>query len=155
VPTWLVRHAKAGSRHGFVGDDRQRPLTPKGRAQALRLAEMLAPSGPRRVLSSPARRCVETVEPLACRLGVPVEVDEALAEGACDAAVQLVRSVLGEGAVLSTHGDVLPAVLERFAAEDGIELPRPLPVEKGSAWVLEEASGRVVAARYLGPAPDR
>ena len=38
MPLYLVRHAKAGSRHDFDGSDRDRPLTNSGRRQASALA---------------------------------------------------------------------------------------------------------------------
>ena len=33
VPVYLIRHAHAGSRSGWDGDDDRRPLSPKGRAR--------------------------------------------------------------------------------------------------------------------------
>ena len=58
----LVRHAKAGNRFDWDGEDVDRPLSTAGRRQAAGLVDELAPYSVKRVLSSPFRRCVETVE---------------------------------------------------------------------------------------------
>ena len=82
---YLVRHAKAGSRADWVGDDRLRPLTEGGCRQAEALAERLAPlvaAADAELVSSPYLRCVQTIEPLATRLGRSVRLDERLAEEA-------------------------------------------------------------------------
>jgi broad specificity phosphatase PhoE len=51
-----------------------------GCQQAARLAERLAAAGVDRIVSSPQRRAYETAQPLADRLGLPVEVLDGLAE---------------------------------------------------------------------------
>ncbi len=122
----LVRHASAGDRHGWAGDDRLRPLDARGRRQAAQLVELLRPLDMRRVVSSPYVRCVETVEPLAAALGLPVERDDLLAEGAGRAAFELFRE---EGVVCCTHGDVVDELLGRG-------------LKKGAAVVLRD--GQVV-----------
>ena len=48
-----------------VGDDRLRPLSGKGRAQSVLLADRLAPLAVGTLVSSPYLRCVETLQPLA------------------------------------------------------------------------------------------
>ena len=55
--------------------------TGKGRKQAKRLAKRLADLGATRPVSSPALRCVQTFEPAAKRLGLPLEQRDELAEG--------------------------------------------------------------------------
>jgi len=105
----LVRHASAGERHLWADDDRLRPLDDKGRRQALEIAAALCSEDIRRVVSSPYVRCVQTVEPLAAELGLEVELDERLAEGAGQAAADLLDE---EGIVLCTHGDVASDLLD-------------------------------------------
>lgn len=70
----LIRHAKA------AGQAPNAPLTPEGVAQAEALAESLSESGITRIVSSPWQRAVNTAEPLARRLGLPVQTDERLTE---------------------------------------------------------------------------
>src|SRR4051812_44660391 len=81
MDVFVVRHAKAGSRRRFEGDDSLRPLSRSGKLQADGLVPLLANADIARVLSSPSVRCVQTVEPLAMALGIEVEVDEKLGEG--------------------------------------------------------------------------
>jgi len=104
----LVRHASAGDRRGWEGDDRLRPLDDRGRRQAAELAEKLRPLEIRRIVSSPYVRCVQTMEPLAAVLGLEVERDDRLAEGAGSAAAELVGE---EGVAACTHGDVIHDLL--------------------------------------------
>jgi phosphohistidine phosphatase SixA len=108
VTNVLVRHASAGDRNDWDGDDQLRPLDARGRRQAASLVELLGPLGVRRVVSSPYVRCLETVAPLAVELGLPVEQDDRLAEGAGRAALELLRE---DGILCCTHGDVVCDVL--------------------------------------------
>ncbi|HYA09016.1 MAG TPA: histidine phosphatase family protein, partial [Gaiellaceae bacterium] len=78
----LLRHASAGDRGAWDGDDRLRPLDDEGYDQAIALPEALAGRRISRVVSSPYVRCIESVEPLAAALGLTVELDGRLAEGA-------------------------------------------------------------------------
>jgi 8-oxo-dGTP diphosphatase len=104
----LLRHAAAGDRDDWDGHDRSRPLDARGRRQAAELVELLQPLGVLRVVSSPYTRCVETVEPLAAALGLTVEQDDRLAEGAGGAAAELLEE---DGVVACTHGDVVERLL--------------------------------------------
>jgi len=71
---YLVRHCLA------AGQTPDAPLTPEGIAQARLLADLLAPLGIDRVVSSPFRRARESIAPLATRLSLPVETDDRLIE---------------------------------------------------------------------------
>ena len=69
VPLILVRHASAGAKGAWPGEDLLRPLDAEGAADALLLADLLACFAPRaRVISSPAVRCVESMRPYAAGL---------------------------------------------------------------------------------------
>jgi 8-oxo-dGTP diphosphatase len=74
----LVRHAQAGDRFAWAAPDAARPLDVRGRRQADALVEQLAHYDVARIVSSPAVRCVQTVEPLARARGLMVETDDAL-----------------------------------------------------------------------------
>jgi 8-oxo-dGTP diphosphatase len=150
---YLIRHAHAGDRAAWHGDDSLRPLSDKGRLQAERIAAELVAPPLRRVLSSPSLRCVQTVEPLARAHGLEVETDERLLEGADPSdALALVEEQLQSGALAAcTHGDLVPEILDLLRG-DGVRLEAPPTWPKASTWVLEGAdSGPVVAARYLPP----
>jgi 8-oxo-dGTP diphosphatase len=111
VIVYLVRHARAGKRDEWEGDDRRRPLDGRGRRQAEALVEQLAGHEIARILSSPYVRCVETVCPLASARGPQVEETEALAEGAgAQAALRLFRESSGP-VVACVHGDLVETLL--------------------------------------------
>jgi phosphohistidine phosphatase SixA len=108
----LLRHASAGDRGVWDGDDALRPLDARGRAQAVALRDELLARGVKRVVSSPYVRCTETVEPLARALGIEVELDDRLAEGAgSDGARELLAGCAD--CVACTHGDVVEELIGR------------------------------------------
>jgi 8-oxo-dGTP diphosphatase len=151
VPVYLVRHAKAGNRGEWTKPDHLRPLSENGKQQAEQLVAVLDGSPIERIISSPHVRCVQTLEPLASERGVTLEKSEDLAEGAGPArALALLSEVSGNPAVLCSHGDVIQEVLQHLSAE-GLELPDPPPLRKGSTWVLETDGDGFVGARYLPP----
>lgn len=151
VAVHLIRHAHAGKRSSWADDDTQRPLSPRGREQAEGLADLLADEPVTRIVSSPYLRCVQTMEPLAARLGLAVEAHPALAEGADpDAATALLDELVASHGVACSHGDVIPLVLRRLQAT-GTEIEGPLLDQKGSTWVLAVEGGRMVRGRYVRP----
>lgn len=113
MPLLLVRHAWAGDRDKWEGDDRERPLDERGRRQAEDLVERLQPYPIEAILSSPARRCVETVEPLARARGLEIEVRPELSEDLQGTeGVALVRSLAGRDVVVCGHGGLERALPE-------------------------------------------
>lgn len=151
VPVLLVRHAHALSRSDWKGDDSVRELSDRGRKQSLGLVDVLEGYEPKRLISSPYVRCMDTLVPAGSALGMMVEPDEALAEGASSAAARLVRQLMDDSVVLCSHGDVIPRVLDQLAGEDRFSLGRNPRNEKGSVWVLTVRKGRFVRADYLRP----
>ena len=100
-------------------------------------------------MSSPFTRCIQTVEPLAQRLGLEVEVDERLAEGHdWRHALELIEQAT-QPIVLCSHGDVVGDLMHDLAAR-GVPLDDDR-IEKGSTWALQVEDGEVVKARYLPP----
>jgi broad specificity phosphatase PhoE len=146
----LVRHVTAGHRSTWPDDDRLRPISKAGQRQARALVEVLAGERFERIVSSPYVRCIESVAPIASVRGFAIELSDALAEEApLDDALALVRKHAHGGAVLCSHGDVIPMLLE-YVARRGVDLG-PSPVcPKGSTWALStNGAGEVVSARYL------
>ena len=147
----LLRHCAAGDRTKWDGDDTTRPLTNKGRRQANALAGQLLPQGIERIVTSPYRRCVESVEPLAAAIGLEAETNKALAEGPdIDAAYDLVDSLVGYNAVLCSHGDVIPAVMHRLMWA-GLELESRFYCSKSSIWEIGVDRGRFTTGVYRRP----
>jgi phosphohistidine phosphatase SixA len=153
----LVRHAQAGSRSSWRGDDLVRPLTREGRRQAADLVEVLAEIPIESIRSSPYLRCMETVAPIAARLGLPVISDASLAEGHTMAGLDVVRSAAADTVVMCFHGDVIPNVLNALATSDGLDLGRSPRCQKGSIWLLEPIGddARFGLATYIPPPSGR
>ncbi len=148
----VVRHAHAGDRPGWdAGDDGLRPLSEFGRGQASALVTQLAPWQVTRLVSSPLMRCVQTLEPMAAALDLPIETDVRLAEGASR---QDTASVLAEsmpGTVLCSHGDVIGDLVEGLAERGVVKRDRQ-EWEKGSTWALRlDGRREAVSASYLPP----
>jgi phosphohistidine phosphatase SixA len=101
----VIRHASAGDSAAWEGDDRLRPLDARGLAQTSRLVELLEGNAISLILSSPALRCLQTVEPLARSRGLEIEVREELAEERQQSdGAQLVLALRREDAAVSVHG---------------------------------------------------
>jgi len=146
----LLRHAHAGSREEWEGDDRDRPLSPRGESQAGRIARRLETLAIQAIHSSPYRRCVETVEPFAAVAGLAVSRSELLSEGAGPDGLLGLISPNGSDTVICSHGDVLDAAVARLASQ-GVPIDPDLPFAKGGSWWLETDGDAVVAASYVSP----
>lgn len=123
-PLVYLRHAVATKRSDFSGkDDRERPLTGKGRSQAQALIPLLAAFGIRRIHSSDAVRCLQTVKPYAAAEKVTVEQEPLFSETGFDdkpkAAVNRLLSLADTKAALSvcSHRPVLPDIMAPLARE--------------------------------------
>jgi 8-oxo-(d)GTP phosphatase len=127
----VIRHASPVDQDEWVGDDRLRPLDAPGFAQAARLVELLEGYEISRVVSSPALRCVQTVEPLARARGLEVEGREELADERqqTDGAT-LVLSLRGEHVAVGVHGGLSEAAFGESQ-------------KKGEVLVID-ADGRIV-----------
>jgi 8-oxo-dGTP diphosphatase len=142
----LVRHAKAGKRDEWTGDDDLRPLSEAGMRQSSALRRVLALYGPDRVLSAPRLRCVQTVHGIADDLGLEVRHEPLLSEEGYwpDPVLGVARllAVAGDGGtpVVCSQGGVIPDLISALADRDGVELQAArggvVPSKKGSFWVL-------------------
>lgn len=148
---YLVRHAKAGSRSDWMGDDRLRPLSGKGRTQSEALAERLAPLATGDLVSSPYLRCIETLQPLAARLGSAVRTDERLAEETGFVGALALLTELPDDSVLCSHGDVIPETMSALQRRGTAILTEP-DWRKASVWVLDRnAEGDITSATVWAP----
>ena len=150
---FLVRHADAGSRRAWTGDDCIRPLSPLGLQQASGIRTAFAAEPVTRIFSSPAVRCIQTVEPLADALGLEIEISDALFEGSwVTDAISFAESV-DETVVFASHGDVIPQML-RGLTNRGMTLVDDFRWEKGSTWVITRDGDKFTEARYVPPSSD-
>jgi 8-oxo-dGTP diphosphatase len=152
----LLRHAAAGDRSEWNGDDRKRPLNEKGRLQAAALADSLAHRMGSAILSSPYVRCIETGEPLAAKLGLSVTEAEFLEEGSGGRGfTDYVEDSQGLEIVMVSHGDVIPAIVDQLGRR-GVRMSTRSPdgrldCKKASNWILTTEYGRIVSAEYVPP----
>ncbi|MEH1014518.1 NUDIX hydrolase [Micromonospora sp. CPCC 206060] len=166
----VVRHASAGKRATWSGPDVARPLDVTGWAQARRLAPLLALVRPVRLFAATARRCVQTLDPLAELLDLPIEAagdfDEPrpgqnAQENALAAAGRLLElATTGDPVAVCSQGGVLPGALARLATHR-VAGPADVPgctaagpdadwtTPKGGGWLLAFADDRLVAADPL------
>jgi len=145
VSTWpciLVRHASAGDRASWQGEDRERPLDDLGDQQAEALVPLLSTYDIRRVLSADVLRCTETIGPYASVAHVPVESEPLLSEAGYaqdpQRALERMLDILGSGepSVVCSQGKTLPSLLgATVTALNAPPLSDPT-VRKGGMTVL-------------------
>jgi 8-oxo-dGTP diphosphatase len=161
TPLILVRHASAGSKEDWDGDDDLRPLDSKGTADAYVLARMLACFAPRaRVVSSPTLRCTQTMQPFAESFGGSVEAEPVLATPSSptssDGAMrQLICDLAAAGrpAVVCLHRENLPKALVAACSALGASsaVPRDPSLPKGAFWVVHAAAGELAGLESYEP----
>lgn len=163
VPLLLARHTRAMKRSAWKdkdgkGAEETRPLTKTGYERAESLVRVFAAYGVERVVSSPWRRCVESVEPYAKATGYDVETKDELTETAHEkkpkAVAALVRKWLRKEmrpTVACLHRPTLPTVMETLEEYTPQAIMRQVP-EK-DPWLK---TGEVIVAHVAnrrGKAP--
>ena len=150
----LVRHAHAGHRSDFDGPDEKRPLSNRGLRQADRLVALLASFAPTRVVSAPALRCVQTVEPLTRATGLPLEHapmfgEDEFAANPQAAAEGLLADLASteEVTVICSQGGVIPKLIT-WLPPSGAPEPLPQIAAKAGVWALASGAGRLRADYY-------
>jgi 8-oxo-dGTP pyrophosphatase MutT (NUDIX family)/phosphohistidine phosphatase SixA len=154
----LVRHAKAGARADWSGDDNQRPLSDAGLRQQAALRGLLPLFGPERAYSAPRLRCEQTIAPVAEDLGLTIGMEPQLSEEGYwpnpAAGVDRLLHIAAEPgtALVCSQGGVIPDLVTRLAESGGMTLPE-VASKKGSVWTLtflpDNAHPRLAAADYL------
>ena len=157
----LVRHARAGQRSRYKGDDALRPLDAVGRTQAAALVPQLLAFGAESIHAANRRRCVQTVQPLAETISEQITLEPMLSEEGYwddpEAGRQRAVDIASAGGVrtICSQGKVIPDLLQWWAGKDGVTLP-PNRNRKGSVWVLSLVGGTLVAADHIAsPLPPR
>jgi 8-oxo-dGTP diphosphatase len=136
----LHRHASAGERLDSSSLDRARPLDRIGRADARRLPDVLEPYEITRLVSSPHRRCVDTIRRLAAVRGLEIELRDELAPDAAVAETRALLDDLPDTALVCTHREVIERLFDGKIA-----------CEKGGTWILERRGSRRVPVEYVAP----
>ena len=160
TPLILLRHASAGTKAAWKGDDAARPLDAAGARDAGVIAGSLGCFGISRIVSAPAARCVGTVRPYAAAVGgVEVEPTFDVTHGravpgpeAEKAAATLAAA--DDPVVICAHRENLPVLVAAACAELGAEPPRGKPLHKGEFLVLHRDDGRLAAVERYHPERD-
>lgn len=167
-PVLVVRHATARPRDSWARADADRPLVASGRRQAIALTGLLCCWRPRHILSSPWRRCLETLGPYLARSGARMRTKGGLSEDGFrrdpHKAAKHLRALLerDDACAVCTHRPVLGTLIEtlgRYSADDVTPLlpsadPYLAPAEVLVAHTLDGGSRhrRVVALeRHAAP----
>jgi 8-oxo-(d)GTP phosphatase len=151
----IVRHAVAGNKARYKGNDDERPLDKRGRAQAESLVGLLLAFGATDLHAAPRTRCHQTLEPMAEELGVTIADEPTLSEEAYAGDPEAGRLRLAEIAksdatpVICTQGKVIPDLIAWWCDRDGVR-PDKSRNRKGSTWVLTLANDTLVAADHIG-----
>ena len=133
----VLRHAKATPRADWSLSEKKRPLLPEGEKQAKRLAKLLAAFGPKRVITSPWKRCHDTVRPYAELKKRPVIERGQLTEASNAKGPRKTKNVIedllesSKTAVVCTHRPALPTVLD--ALSDFAEPAEQILLQEGRA----------------------
>ena len=149
----LVPHMDAGDRDAWAGDQDERPLVDLGRRQAQALAEALGGEAIAALCAGTALRCRQTLEPLAERLGLQVDVvpelgekrawrvpdgwqgalgQAAFAAGTLSRAIDKLQALHPGGRVVAcSHGHTIPAYVAYECALRGTVVP---PLEYRGQW---------------------
>lgn len=142
----VLRHAKASPRNGYDGDDLERPLDESGFVEAKGLIGVLSAYGIRQVVSSPALRCVQTVEPFAHSISTFLEIDERMFEEAKPSLVRRSLAALLERkkpTVVCTHRPNLPTIFDELGQKFA-------DLNPGEAVVIHHRKGIVCAVEHIG-----
>lgn len=144
----VLRHARAGDRATWCGDDLARPLDPEGLAESLAIVAELAPWPIDEVWTSPATRCQHTVAALAANRRVPVHTADWLLPQAEVDAVRAGLEHVAPSVLLCSHRELIPNL---FAALGPLPFIPPPVLDKGAALAVRFHNGHVVGAQPLRP----
>jgi 8-oxo-dGTP diphosphatase len=114
----VLRHAKATPRSDWKGEEAKRPLLPEGLAHAKALPTLLAAYGPKVLITSPWKRCHDTIAPYAKQSKKTLVERSQLTELSNKrrpvSTKKVVEGLLGasKSGLICTHRPALPSVLE-------------------------------------------
>ncbi len=142
----VLRHAHAKNRNRWSDADELRPLATRGHTEAGSLAAILAAYQPRRIVTSDALRCRQTVQPFAAAAGLPIDEDHRLSEDTSPRKVRrAVREAVdaalaaGESLVLCSHRPTLPDIFDALGVST-------VSLDPGSFVVVHLGADEVVHA---------
>ena len=150
---YFVRHAKAGDRSSWSGPDAERPLSKAGLAAGAQ-ARQAARRGRRDDTGVEPVRALRPDARAARRTGRAADRDRRAAHRGrrVRGCARTARRRSPEGAVLCSHGDVIPETIDALVRR-GLDVRTPADWRKASVWVLQAQQARSVhASRGVGSA---
>lgn len=141
----ILRHAKTYTRGRWHGEEDARPLTVAGANTAKRLARTIGAFGVEKMVSSPAARCVATIQPFTDLAGITPDLDDRLQEGVKASHVRkAVQPLLTKKkpVAICSHRPTLPAIFEAVGVD-------PVELEPGEAFVVHHHNGTVIATEHV------
>ncbi|MCU1476616.1 MAG: hydrolase [Subtercola sp.] len=120
-----LRHAKTIPGNEFDGPDALRTLTHRGRTEANVIVPSLRAYGPEVLITSTAKRCVETVTPFSEAAEVRIRKTPLISQDAFEDGSADVRHVVAKrvrkltSAILCSHGPVLPEIVREIGLAAG------------------------------------
>ena len=147
---YIVRHAKAGKRSEWDGPDTLRPLSDKGWEQAQAIAEKLLGLKPSALISSPAIRCMQTLEPLSKATKIKITADQRLFEDGDVAKMIELLEDAQDSTVISSHGDMIPEAI-KILQRRGMEINSKPDWRKATVWVVERTKNGFKSAVVMAP----
>lgn len=163
IPLLLARHTRATKRSawkekGKYGREETRPLTKTGYERAESLVRVFSAYGVEKIVSSPWRRCMESVTPYAKAAGLAVETQDELTEAAHakkpKPVASLIRNWLRKEllpTVVCLHRPTLPTVMQTIEDYTPQVIMRQVP-EK-DPWLKTGEVIVVHVANRRGKAP--
>ena len=157
IPLVLLRHTKALKRDQWDGDDGDRPLEHVGQIQAAKIPGIYAPYAIKKIYSSDAIRCVQTIEAMAAEYGItPIyssEISEFGFEKDSEKALDYAFSVMlaNKPSVMCSHNPVLPKLVKKLIGKKNFKR-LSAELKPGDSFVLHHRSGEVIAVDWT-PAP--
>lgn len=144
-PLIVIRHAHARSRKAWRDDDAERPLGAEGEVAAQRLVPLLQAHGITQVVSSDAKRCVDTVLPFVNSTKVKLGLDPCLSEESFDrdAMRRRIRSALDatKRVAICSHRPVLPDIFHALGLE-------PVSLEPAAVAVFHRRNGHIASVEH-------
>ncbi|GLB67527.1 ADP-ribose pyrophosphatase [Arthrobacter mangrovi] len=167
-PFVVVRHAKARPRSSWARPEGERPLAATGQRQALAVSRLLGAWKPKRIVSSPWTRCMQTIMPYAQFTNGRIRTVDAITEHSAHRNPKKARAAIKglldkrKSTAVCTHRPVLPQVIKVLSAHASDELAAQLPSKdpylKPGAVIVCQVSvhhpGRILSVEHYDAYDD-
>ena len=102
------------------------------------------------LISSPAVRCMQTLEPLSEAMKIKIVADERLFEDGDVAKMIELLEAAQDSTVISSHGDMIPEAI-KILQRRGMEINSKPDWRKATVWVVERTKNGFKSAFVMAP----